>query len=82
MDNLVTRLVEFELRYGDTYALHDAYDDIETELEEDIKDALRQRKYAEILADLAEHMNEEDYEEVNEATELWNDLRAFIAKGE
>lgn len=81
MDNLVTRLTEFQWRYGDWYDITDRHNN-KTEFREYIEESLKQGKCAEILADLAEHMNEEDYEEVNEATELWNDLRAFIAKGE
>lgn len=82
MEDFIKRLTVFQIRYGDPYELRDAYDDIPTELERDIREYLKQRKYADLLEDLTQRMESEDYEEANEAMELWNDLRAFIAKGE
>ena len=81
MNNLAKRLTEFQWRYGDWYDITDRHNN-KTELGEYIEESLREGKYNEILADLAEHMKEEDYEEANRAMELWNALRAFIAKGE
>lgn len=82
MEDFIKRLTVFQIRYGDPYELRDVYDDIPTELERDIREYLKQRKYADLLEDLTQRMESEDYEEANEAMELWNDLRAFIAKGE
>lgn len=81
MDNLATRLAEFEWTYGDWYEISDQYNYM-SELVRDIKDALRQRKCDEILADLAEHMESDNGEEIDDAMQLWNEVRAFIAKGE
>lgn len=82
MGDFIERLTEFQICYGDTYELWDAYDDIPTELARDIEICLQSRKYADLFEDLTMHMEAEDSEESEEAFKLWKDLRKLIAEGE
>ena len=57
MDDFIMRLTDFQIRYGDTYELWDAYDDIPTELARDIEETLQSRKNLMMLKNLTKPCN-------------------------